>query len=327
MIIHLAAVIKNKDKKILQDVNFELMKKLLFSHEKSNSKPAIFFASSTQENLSTIYGLSKKELSKSLEKWSYKSKAYSRVFIIPNVFGPFSKPYYNSVVSTFCYQLSRNINTELKINKELELIYVNNLVNRMIDEISIFFETRTEQHLFKRIDILHEKTIHVSSLLSKLEDYKSYYIHKNKIPNFNENFDRDLFNTFLTYFDFDNFFPQSLEENNDERGAFYENIKSKEECQFSFSTTMPGYTRGNHFHTRKLERFTVIKGKARIEFRRIGTTKKFSFLLDGDSPSFVDMPIWYTHNITNIGNDVLYTIFWINEFYDKDDPDTFFEKV
>ena len=148
----------------------------------------------------------------------------------------------------------------------------------MIDEISIFFETRTEQHLFKRIDILHEKTIHVSSLLSKLEDYKSYYIHKNKIPNFNENFDRDLFNTFLTYFDFDNFFPQSLEENNDERGAFYENIKSKEECQFSFSTTMPGYTRGNHFHTRKLERFTVIKGKTRIEFRRIGTTKKF-FLL------------------------------------------------
>ena len=327
VIIHLAAVIKNKDKKILQDVNFELMKKLLFSHEKSNSKPAIFFASSTQENLSTIYGLSKKELSKSLEKWSYKSKAYSRVFIVPNVFGPFSKPYYNSVVSTFCYQLSRNINTELKINKELELIYVNNLVNRMIDEISIFFETRTEQHLFKRIDILHEKTIHVSSLLSKLEDYKSYYIHKNKIPNFNENFDRDLFNTFLTYFDFDNFFPQSLEENNDERGAFYENIKSKEECQVSFSTTMPGYTRGNHFHTRKLERFTVIKGKARIEFRRIGTTKKFSFLLDGDSPSFVDMPIWYTHNITNIGNDVLYTIFWINEFYDKDDPDTFFEKV
>ena len=264
VIIHLAAVIKNKDKKILQDVNFELMKKLLFSHEKSNSKPAIFFASSTQENLSTIYGLSKKELSKSLEKWSYKSKAYSRVFIVPNVFGPFSKPYYNSVVSTFCYQLSRNINTELKINKELELIYVNNLVNRMIDEISIFFETRTEQHLFKRIDILHEKTIHVSSLLSKLEDYKSYYIHKNKIPNFNENFDRDLFNTFLTYFDFDNFFPQSLEENNDERGAFYENIKSKEECQVSFSTTMPGYTRGNHFHTRKLERFTVIKGKARI---------------------------------------------------------------
>ena len=138
-----------------------------------------------------------------------------------------------------------------------------------------------------------------------------------------------LIETFLipfTYFDFDNFFPQSLEENNDERGAFYENIKSKDECQVSFSTTMPGYTRGNHFHTRKLERFTVIKGKARIEFRKIGTTKNFSFLLDGDSPSFVDISIWYTHNITNIGNDVLYTIFWINEFYDKDDPDTFFEK-
>jgi UDP-2-acetamido-2,6-beta-L-arabino-hexul-4-ose reductase len=97
--------------------------------------------------------------------------------------------------------------------------------------------------------------------------------------------------------------------------------------QFSFSTTVPGITRGNHFHTRKIERFIVIKGKAVIELRRIGSTEIHHFELDGENPSFVDMPVWYSHNITNVGDEELITLFWINELYNPDDPDTFFEKV
>jgi UDP-2-acetamido-2,6-beta-L-arabino-hexul-4-ose reductase len=115
--------------------------------------------------------------------------------------------------------------------------------------------------------------------------------------------------------------------NTDDRGTFVETIKSNLGGQVSFSTTKPGITRGNHFHTRKIERFAVIKGKARIQLRRIGTDNILNFDLDGNHPSYVDMPIWYTHNITNVGNDELYTIFWINEFFDPDDSDTFFEKV
>lgn len=327
VIFHFAAVIKGEEKKAIKNINFDLMKKLLAAHEKSKSKPLIFFASSIQEESNTTYGLSKKELSKALENWSEKNKEHSRAFIIPNVFGPFSKPFYNSVVSTFCYQLSRNVKTQIKKDKELELIFVSKLINEMINEMNILFESKSKQSFFKRIDISHEKTIYVSDLLLKLKKFKKCYIDKNKIPNFKKTFDRDLFNTFLTYFDFNNFFPLHLKQNKDNRGSFYENIKSKNECQVSFSTTLPGKTRGNHYHTRKLERFTVIKGKAQIDFRKIGSSKKFSFFLDGDSPSFVDMPIWHTHNIKNIGNDVLYTVFWINEFFDENDPDTFFEKV
>jgi UDP-2-acetamido-2,6-beta-L-arabino-hexul-4-ose reductase len=95
----------------------------------------------------------------------------------------------------------------------------------------------------------------------------------------------------------------------------------------SFSTTAPGITRGNHFHTRKIERFAVIKGKARIQLRKIGTDKVLEFYLNGDAPSYVDMPIWYTHNIKNVGEEVLYTNFWINETYSLEDPDTYFEEV
>ena len=111
------------------------------------------------------------------------------------------------------------------------------------------------------------------------------------------------------------------------KGSFVETIKANVGGQVSFSNTKPGITRGNHFHTRKIERFAVIKGKAKIEMRKVGTNKILSFELNSDNPSFVDMPIWYTHNITNIGDEDLYTIFWINEFYNPEDPDTFFEKV
>ena len=106
-----------------------------------------------------------------------------------------------------------------------------------------------------------------------------------------------------------------------------ETVKLNSGGQVSFSTTVPGITRGNHYHTRKTERFAIIKGKAKIELRKIGTKEILSFELNGKNPSFVDMPIWYTHNITNIGDEELYTIFWINEHFNADDPDTFFKKV
>jgi UDP-2-acetamido-2,6-beta-L-arabino-hexul-4-ose reductase len=127
--------------------------------------------------------------------------------------------------------------------------------------------------------------------------------------------------------DIGNYFPRKFAQHTDDRGAFVEIARQGIAGQTSFSTTVPGITRGNHFHTRKIERFAVIKGKALIQLRRIGTDGVHNFYLDGDEPAYVDMPIWYTHNIKNIGHEVLYTIFWINETYDAGDPDTWFEVV
>jgi len=113
----------------------------------------------------------------------------------------------------------------------------------------------------------------------------------------------------------------------DNRGHFVELMRAGISGQTSFSTTRPGITRGEHFHTRKIERFAVILGKARIQLRRIGTNEVLDFELDGENPSYVDMPIWYTHNIKNIGQEELITVFWINEAYNPENPDTWFEKV
>jgi UDP-2-acetamido-2,6-beta-L-arabino-hexul-4-ose reductase len=124
-----------------------------------------------------------------------------------------------------------------------------------------------------------------------------------------------------------NHFPKKYKNNIDIRGNFVEIIRLETGGQVSFSTTKPGVTRGNHFHTRKIERFSVISGKALIQLRKIGTNVVFDYYLSGDEPAYVDMPIWFTHKIKNIGHEDLYTVFWINEFYDSNDPDTYFENV
>jgi len=146
-------------------------------------------------------------------------------------------------------------------------------------------------------------------------------------PQISNTFELNLFNTFRSYMDLADHFPVLLKQHTDNRGSFVETVKTLVGGQFSFSTTHPEITRGEHFHTRKIERFAVIQGKAVIELRKIGTDEILHIELDGENPSFVDMPVWYTHNISNVGSDDLLTLFWINEFFDPSDPDTYFEKV
>ena len=135
-----------------------------------------------------------------------------------------------------------------------------------------------------------------------------------------------MFNTFRSYIPKEHF-PVKYKKNADPRGVYVEAMKFCSGGQAAFSTTVPGITRGNHFHIRKVERFAVIQGKASIKLRKYGSDEVIEYILDGSEPGYVDMPIWYTHNITNIGDGELLTMFWINEFYDPSDPDTYFEKV
>jgi UDP-2-acetamido-2,6-beta-L-arabino-hexul-4-ose reductase len=156
--------------------------------------------------------------------------------------------------------------------------------------------------------------------------YKALYLDKGEFPALDTPFDLALFNTFRCYIPEEKY-PFTLKLNPDQRGMFVEVVRTGSSGQFSYSTTKPGITRGNHFHTRKAERFAVIQGKAKISLRRIGTDHVVDYIIDGETPGFVDMPIWHTHNITNIGDTELLTLFWINEPYNADDPDTYFVNV
>lgn len=320
-IVHLAAMNRHKNPNIIYKINIGLINQLIAACELTNSKPHILFSSSIQEEKYNIYGKSKKDGRELLIKWAEKNHANFTGLIIPNVFGPFGLPNYNSVVATFCHQLTHNETPKIDIDGEIKLIYVSELVQIILQHIT------NQQLSVSTLKVPNTSEIKVSELLQKLTKFKVDYFTKGTIPNLNNSFELNLFNTFLCYIDYNNLFPFCMQINRDSRGSFVEIIKLNSGGQISFSTTIPDTTRGNHYHTRKVERFIVIRGKARIELRKIGTDELYSFNLDGLTPSFVDMPIWHTHNITNIGEDELYTIFWINEHYNSEDGDTYFEKV
>lgn len=326
-IVHLAAMNRHNDTKVIYNTNIDLVKKLIDACETTGSKPHILFSSSTQEERENAYGRSKKDGREMFEEWAEKYGARFTGFVLPNVFGPFGQPYYNSVVATFCHQLTHDEQPEIHKDANMQLIYVGELVHKIYEHIIATYNENKKESIVDYIPVDHTAEIRVSELLEKLKNLKNDYFNKGIFPNLNNTFDCNLFNTFICYIDHESFFPFFLKMNTDNRGSFVETLKEKNGGQVSFSTTKPGITRGNHFHTRKAERFAVIKGKAKIEIRRIGSNKKLEFDLNGIQPSFVDMPIWYTHNITNIGNEDLYTIFWISEFFDPNDPDTFYEQV
>ncbi len=328
VIIHLAALNRHNDPDVIYKTNIGLVQQLIDAMQNTQSTPHVLFSSSTQEERDNLYGRSKKEGRLLFEKWATGNNAKFTGLVIPNVFGPFGNPYYNSVIATFCHQLTHNEQPKIDVDGEMKLIYVGELVAEILKQITSHQSPVTShQSPDTAIHIPHTSVIKVSELLQKLEGFKSGYFEKGIIPDLNTPFDRNLFITFLCYIDHKSFFPFHLKKNTDNRGSFVETVRLNSGGQVSFSTTVPGITRGNHFHTRKAERFAVIKGKALIELRRIGTTEVLSFELDGNQPSFVDMPIWFTHNIKNIGDDELYTIFWINEFFNPDDADTYFEAV
>lgn len=327
VIVHLAALNRHNDPQVIYDTNIGLVKQLIDACQATQSTPHILFSSSTQEERDNLYGKSKKEGRKLFEKWADQNNAQFTGLIIPNVYGPFGNPYYNSVVATFCHQLTHNETPKIDVDGEMKLIYVGELIDVILNIISQCNTVESTVGHSEHYVIPHTYTIKVSQLLALLTQFKNDYFEKGMIPNLCCPFERNLFNTLLCYIDHINFFPFSLKLNTDDRGSFVETVKLNSGGQVSFSTTKPGITRGNHYHTRKAERFAVIKGKARIDIRKIGTNQILSFELDGEQPSFVDMPIWYTHNITNIGDEELYTIFWISEHYNPNDPDTFFEEV
>ena len=326
-IVHLAAMNRHGDPQVIYDTNISLVKQLIEACEATNSTPHILFSSSTQEERNNPYGKSKKEGRELFEQWAEKNIAQFTGLIIPNVFGPFGHPYYNSVVATFCHQLTHNETPKIDVDGVVKLIYVGELVQQITEHILRVITEHPNEVVIEQIRLQHTSEANVSTILNILESYKQNYFEKGEIPELDTPFKLNLFNTFVCYIDHNSFFPFKLNKHTDNRGSFVETVKLQSGGQVSFSTTVRGITRGNHFHTRKAERFAVIKGSARIDIRRIGTNEVKSFELEGGEPSFVDMPIWHTHNITNIGDEDLYTIFWINEFYDPNDPDTYFETV
>jgi UDP-2-acetamido-2,6-beta-L-arabino-hexul-4-ose reductase len=320
VIVHIAAMNRHENPQFIYDTNVGLVNTLIEACKRTQSTPKIVFSSSTQEELDNLYGKSKRDGRLALESWAAKEDASVSTLLIPNVYGPFGQPFYNSFIATFCHQIIVNEAPSIHEDATVNLIYVNELIEEFYKRIT------AKEPVIKSFKVQPTASKKVSEILGLLNSFKEEYVEKGVIPNLQDSFVLNLFNTFTSFVP-RGYFPRKYMQNLDDRGSFVEIMRAKTSGQSSFSTTVPGITRGNHYHTRKVERFAVVKGKARIQLRKIDSDEVFNYYLDGNEPAYVDMPIWYTHNITNIGDTELITMFWINEPYNPEDPDTFFLEV
>ncbi|SMP19871.1 UDP-2-acetamido-2,6-beta-L-arabino-hexul-4-ose reductase [Muriicola jejuensis] len=325
-IVHLAAMNRHENPEVIYETNVNLVDSLIAACEAQDAKPHILFSSSSQEEKENHYGKSKLEGKKRFMEWAEHSGGRFTSLTIPNVFGPFGKPDYNSFVATFCHKVANGEVPNIINDNEVGLIYVNELVQVIINTIKGTDGGRKigDNSFERKIAPTYYKK--VSEILDLLNRYREDYMGRGIFPGLEDPFEKALFNTFRCYVPED-YYPVKYTKHTDPRGSFVEIARTQTSGQFSFSATVPGITRGNHFHTRKAERFAVIQGKALIQLRKIGTDQVINYELDGENPAYVDMPIWYTHNIKNTGQDTLITLFWINEPFDQQDPDTYFEEV
>lgn len=321
-IIHAAIYAKDSVPGNVLSLNLQTARHLCGTCAASQAFPDIIYLSSAREGDDSEYGKTRAVVREELEMFGAQNHTSVVTVQIPNEFGPCGRPYYNSVVTTFCYELLEGKSPRILNDKELELIYVGTVAQQILTLLEGGASS-------KCVRMKATRNMMVSSLLQMLKDFYENYYKQGIIPALRDDFEISLFNTFRSYIDPGKFFPYSLIKHGDNRGSFVELVKQRGGSgQFSFSSTAEcGVTRGEHFHSRKIERFIVIRGRAKMTIRAVDSEQIFEFELDGDQAAFVDVPIWFTHNLTNIGDGELLTAFWINEIYNPEDPDTYKEKV
>lgn len=314
LVIHLAGVNRGSDAEIQQG-NIQFAQQLSEALFLCKHPPqSLIFANSIQANNGSIYGEAKKSASEILEITCNKLNIDFVNVHIPNVFGEHCRPFYNSVTATFCHLISKNQNPEVLINKELTMVHAQDVADYLFGKIS----TEIFESLFWRLDVI--------DLMKEIQNLSDHY-SRGVIPDISNKFNKNLFNTYRSYLSHDRF-SFHHEKHSDKRGSFFEIVKVfGGQGQTSFSTTLPGISRGDHFHRRKIERFTVLSGEAKIEMRKMFSSEIMTFQVSGDEPISIDMPTLWTHNITNIGDSNLLTSFWISEVFEANNPDTYFEKV
>lgn len=314
-VIHLAGMNRGDDAQV-REVNETLARRLTEALTASGRAPQVVFANSTHSERDTAYGASKRNAAATLDRWAAENGARFTNLVIPHIFGECGRPFYNSAVATFCYQLAHEEPPRVIQDGELELIHAQEVARAAVKAIE------DGRHGNVR---LSGRAIRVSAVLDRLTALAHAY-RRQIIPAFSDSFDLDLFNSLRSYL-YPQAYPVQLATRTDSRGGLFEAVKTLHGGQCFISTTRPGITRGNHCHLRKIERFLVMQGEAVIRVRRLLAEDVTDFKVSGARPAYIDMPTLHTHNISNVGSGELVTLFWSNEIFDPEHPDTYAETV
>lgn len=314
-VIHCAGVNRGEEGQV-RDANPAIARSLVASLERTGATPALAYANSTHQERETAYGIGKREAAEILGNWGARVGAPIGNFILPHVFGEFGKPFYNSVVSTFCHQLAMGETPHIDVDGGLELVYAQ-------DVAAMFLAwTRNATTETRRVT---GRIMRVSEMLATIRSQLDRY-QAGVLPDLSDILHLRLFNTLRSYL-YPTYYPRALTLHEDARGSLFEAVKTDQGGQGFLSTTLPGITRGNHWHLNKIERFLVVGGNAVIRIRKLFSDEVKSFEVSGERPVYIDIPTLHTHSITNTGSGVLQTLFWSNEIFDPNNPDTYPEAV
>ena len=280
--------------------------------------PLLVLSSSTQAALDNPYGLSKRQAEDAVFDFGRETGASVFVFRLPGVFGKWCRPNYNSVVATFCHNIARDLPIAISDPaREIELVYIDDVVRAFIGIMDGRLPVSDGKYC------LAEPTYRISlgALAETIQGFRDSRVSL-ALPDMSDPFIRALYATYVSYLPADSF-AYALTQRTDPRGELAELLKSPHIGQIFVSRTRPGITRGNHYHDTKVEKFVVLEGDAVIRFRHILGGDVIEYPVSGREFRVVDIPPGYTHSIENVGQNDLIVLFWADEIFDPDIPDTF----
>lgn len=320
-IFHLAGVNRPQNPEEFRSGNTALTQDIIDLLEDSEKHIPIVLCSSTQAALDNPYGISKRQAEDAVFNYAARSGASAYVYRLPNLFGKWCRPNYNSVVATFCHNIAHGQPiTVHDPSVTLTLAYIDDVVDAFIAAL--------EGRAIQRDEFAVVEAVHTARL-GWIADTLQYFKKSRgelSLPELSDPLTKKLYSTYLSYLP-TSAFSYPLKMNVDERGSFTEFLRTPDRGQVSVNISRPGITKGNHWHHTKNEKFLVVSGSGLIQFRQVGGDEIIEYPVSGEKLEVVDIPPGYTHNIINVGDQDMVTVMWVNEPFDPDRPDTFFEKV
>lgn len=322
-VFHLGGVNRPQDPTEFVSGNVDLTKALCQAvaavAESVGNRVPIVYTSSTQAGYDNPYGQSKRGAEDALVAVAHSNQVPVHIFRLPNVFGKWCKPNYNSAVATFCHNISRDL--PIQINDPaapVTLVYVDDVIESFL-QLMDGADAAVDTHNFATVAPQYTTT--VGELARQIRAFKD---SRNTLmtERVGTGLVRALYATYVSYLS-PELFAYVVPQYVDPRGVFAEMLKTPDCGQFSYFTAHPGITRGGHYHHSKTEKFLVIRGLARFKFRHMQTGQVHELVTTGDKPEIVETVPGWTHDITNIGNDEMVVMLWANEVFDRARPDTF----
>ncbi|AQQ54204.1 polysaccharide biosynthesis C-terminal domain-containing protein [Planococcus lenghuensis] len=320
-VFHLAGVNRSINESEFMEGNQGLTSRLLQFLIENENKAPVLSTSSIQAERDNPYGQSKKAGEDELFAYAKETSTSVFVYRLPNLFGKWSKPNYNTVVATFCYNVARDL--DIQVNNPsaiLELAYIDDVLEEFL---RTFKGNPTLKEEFCIVPVTHE--VELGDLADRIRSFKESRISL-AVPAMSDELTKKLYSTYLSFLPGDNF-SYDLKMNVDNRGSFTEFLRTPDRGQVSVNISKPGITKGNHWHHTKNEKFLVVSGNGLIRLRNIDSEEIIEYYVNGDKLQVVDIPTGYTHSIVNVGETDLVTVMWVNESFDPEKPDTHYLEV